>query len=108
MPKDEQQAQEKRTSQLPVMDSETACLMRSFLVPAIEAARNWADLRSALEEKGLTIGFRDGRLVFKRLETGEELCTGHSLGTPLRELSVKLGRPSIRANADGHTGSLTP
>ena len=95
------------TSDAPAMlDSETACLMRSYMVPAIDAAQDWTDLNETLGRKGLEIGFRDGRLVFKRLDTGEEVCTGRFLGTPLRDLVRKLGRPCIKAHADGHTGSL--
>ncbi len=88
------------------IDSETACLLRSFMVPAINSARDWRDLHSTLERKGFTIAFRDGRLVFKSLDNGREICTGRFLGTPLRELAKRLGRPSIRAHVDGHTGSL--
>lgn len=88
------------------IDSETACLLRSFMVPAIDAALNWSDLNSALERKGFAVGFRDGRLIFKRLEDGQEVCTGRVLGTPLRDLVKKLGRPCVRAHSDGHTGSL--
>lgn len=88
------------------IDSETACLLRSFMVPAINSARDWADLRTTLERKGFTIAFRDGRLIFKSIDTGREICTGNFLGTPLRDLAKKLGRPCVRAHADGHTGSL--
>ena len=88
------------------MDSETACLLRSMMVPTIQAARDWADLTRALERKGFALSFRDGRLIFRRLEDDREVCTGGFLGTPLRDLVKKLGRPCVRAHADGHTGSL--
>lgn len=98
--------EEDRPQQADRLDSETASLMRCYMVPTIQRARNWSELNETLRRKGLTIGFRDGRLIFKRLETGEELCTGQFLGTPLRELVRKLGRPNVRINPDGHTGTL--
>lgn len=88
------------------IDSETACLLRSFMVPAINSARDWGDLHKRLERKGFAIAFRDGRLVFKSIDNGREICTGSFLGTPLKALASRLGRPSVRAHADGHTGSL--
>jgi hypothetical protein len=88
------------------MDSETACFLRGVMLPTINAARDWADLNRSLQTKGFAIAFRDGQLVFKRLETDEEICSGRFLGAPLRDLVRKLGRPSVRAHIDGHTGSL--
>jgi len=88
------------------LDSETACLVRSFLVPAIQAARDWHELTLKLNEMGYDLSFRDGRLIFTRADTGQEIGTGEFMGTPLRSLVGKLGRPSIRVHADGHTGSL--
>ena len=88
------------------MDSETACLLRSFLLPAIETAMTWHDLAERLSAMGFEIAFRDGHLVFRRSDSGDELCTGGDLGTPLRHLAGRLGRPCILADADGHTGRL--
>lgn len=88
------------------IDSETACLLRSFMVPAINSARDWSDLHTRLQRKGFSVAFRDGRLVFKSLDNGKEVCTGQFLGTPLKELVKKLGRPCVRAHSDGHTGTL--
>lgn len=88
------------------IDSETACLLRSFMVPAINGARDWRDLNARLERKGFAVAFRDGRLIFKSVDNGREVCTGRFLGTPLRDLVRRLGRPSVRAHVDGHTGSL--
>ena len=90
----------------PALDCETAMLLRSFLLPAIEAAENWADLSDRLGGKGYGIAFRDGRLVFRRRDTGDEVCTGQTLGAPLRDLSRRLGRPCIMAAPDGHSGRL--
>lgn len=89
------------------LDCETAMLLRSFLLPAIEAAQSWADLADRLGRMGYDVTFRDGRLIFRRRDTGDEVCTGHALGTPLRDLSRRLGRPCIKAAPDGHTGRLT-
>lgn len=88
------------------LDSETACLLRSFMVPAINTAQDWRDLHAILERKGFSVAFRDGRLIFKSLDNGREICTGDFLGTPLRDLAKRLGRPSVRSSVDGHTGSL--
>jgi len=87
-------------------DSETASLLRSFMIPAINGARSWSELSAVLEAKGFAIVFRHGKMIFKNIETGRELCTGAFLGTPLRELAARLGRPSVRADADGVTGRL--
>ncbi len=89
-----------------MIDSETACLLRSFMVPTINSAQDWADLHTRLQRKGFSVAFRDGRLVFKSLDNGKEVCTGQFLGTPLKELVKKLGRPCVRAHANGHTGTL--
>ena len=90
----------------PALDCETAMLLRSFLLPAIEAAGSWADLSDRLAGMGYGIAFRDGRLILRRGDTGDEVCTGHTLGAPLRDLSRRLGRPCITAAADGHSGRL--
>ena len=87
-------------------DSETALLLRCILLPAIESAQTWRDLSETLARMGFEIVFRDGRLLFRRTDTGEDLCTGGVLGAPLRALAGRLGRPSIRAGTDGHTGRL--
>ncbi|WP_050927976.1 hypothetical protein [Aestuariivita boseongensis] len=94
-------------AQSAALDSETACLLRSFLVPAINAARDWHELTVKLHDMGYDLSFRDGRLIFKRANDGAEIGTGEFMGTPLRSLVDKLGRPSIRVSPDGHTGSLT-
>lgn len=88
------------------LDCETAMLWRSFLLPAIEAAQSWADLNDRLGRMGYDIVFRDGRLIFRRSDTGDEVCTGHTLGAPLRDLSRRLGRPCIAAAPDGQSGRL--
>lgn len=88
------------------LDSETACLLRSFLVPAIQAARDWQELATKLHTMGYDLSFRDGHLIFTRTEDGQEIGTGAFMGTPLRSLVGKLGRPCIRVHQDGHTGSL--
>lgn len=90
----------------PAIDCETAMLLRSFLLPAIEAAQTWADLSDRLARMGYGIAFRDGRLIFRRSDTGDEVCTGQTLGAPLRDLSRRLGRPCITAAPDGQSGRL--
>lgn len=88
------------------LDCETAALLRSFLTPLLEEAESWPSLADALAAKGFALGFLEGHLVISRADTGAPLCTGRALGVPLSDLSRRLGRPAIRAHADGHTGDL--
>lgn len=88
------------------LDSETVLLLRCFLLPAIEAAESWRELSQSLSAKGFEIVFREGRLLFRRTDTGEDICTGGSLGAPLRDLAQRLGRPCIQVMPDGQSGRL--
>ncbi|WP_146584804.1 hypothetical protein [Puniceibacterium confluentis] len=88
------------------LDCETASLMRGFLLPIFETARDWSDLRQRLVSKGYDIAFRDGHMVLLNLDTREALCTGTVLGSPLRSLAARLGRAHVIANRDGATGEL--
>ena len=88
------------------LDSETACLLRRSMLPVIDAAQSWPELSAALRAKGFGMIFREGRLIFSRLEDGQELCTARFLGAPLDELAGRLGRPNVRAGRDGRTGQL--
>ena len=90
----------------PALDCETAMLLRSFLLPVIEAAGTWADLSTRLGGMGYDIAFRHGHLIFRRSDTGDEVCTDQTLGAPLRDLSRRLGRPCITAAPDGQSGRL--
>ncbi|MDA0961504.1 MAG: hypothetical protein O2898_01100 [Proteobacteria bacterium] len=90
----------------PALDCETAMLLRSFLLPVIEAAGTWADLSTRLGGMGYDIAFRHGHLIFRHSDTGDEVCTGQTLGAPLRDLSRRLGRPCITAAPDGQSGRL--
>ena len=62
-------------------------------------------IAEALATKGYGLAFRDGHLVLLNHD-GNPICTGSALGVPLREISARIGRPSIRASADGCKGSL--
>ncbi|MFZ7092469.1 hypothetical protein [Primorskyibacter sp. 2E233] len=86
-------------------DCETLFLLRGFLGPILETAPSWQDLATQLSTKGYGLAFREGHLVILD-EAGNGLCTGSSLGIPLRELSARIGRPAVRASVDGHTGEL--
>ncbi len=88
------------------LDCETASLLRGFLLPVFETATNWADLRRRLVSKGYDIAFRDGHMVLLNLETQQTLCTGTVLGTPLRSLAARLGRPTVIAHRDGASGEF--
>lgn len=86
-------------------DCETLSLLRSFLKPIFDQAETWHALSKVLASKGYGIAFREGHLVVLD-GSGSALCTGSTLGVPLRSLSARLGRPSVRASLDGHTGEL--
>ncbi|EPX79783.1 hypothetical protein [Salipiger mucosus] len=87
-------------------DCETAALLRQFLTPIFEAARSWRDLAERLDRRGYGVTFRLGRMLVFDRETGTALCTGTSMGVPLRELAARLGRPVLRLNHDGCSAEL--
>ncbi len=60
----------------PAPDCETAMLLRSFLLPSVEAAGSWADLSDRLAGMGHDIAFREGHLV---VEDGIALFNGGAL-----------------------------
>lgn len=88
------------------LDSETAALLRMVVLPQIEAASSWGDLVLRLRDKGFGLGFRAGRMILSRLDSGTEICTGRSLGAPLRGLAARLGRPALRLSRDGQSAQL--
>lgn len=88
------------------LDSETLALLRGFLSPILETAPSWDALQTRLMEKGYGIAFCEGHLVIANAETGKPICTGRSLGVPLKQISERIGRPCVRAHSDGHTGAL--
>lgn len=87
------------------LDSETQALLHGFLAPIFETAQSWQDLSMRLRNKGYALAFRQGRLVVIG-DQGKALCTGGSIGVPMRSLSRRLGRPCIRANRNGLVGRL--
>ncbi|MCT4554864.1 MAG: hypothetical protein N4A53_09280 [Pelagimonas sp.] len=86
-------------------DCETLYLWRCVLMPVVEGAHSWQALAQDLSHKGYGLGFCRGHLVILD-EAGAPLCTGSSLGTPLRDLAARLGRPNVRAHANGVSGVL--
>lgn len=87
------------------LDSEMQALLHGFLASIFEAAQSWQDLSTQLHTRGYALAFRQGRLVVVG-ERGKALCTGGSIGVPMRTLSRRLGRPCIRANRNGLVGRL--
>ena len=81
----------------PDMDSESAALFRAWLCPLLERAESWVDLSERLRAKGYGLAIRRGRLVLVRCDCGEPLCSLRFLGTSLRELAGRFGRPMVRA-----------
>ncbi|MGP6088484.1 hypothetical protein [Antarctobacter jejuensis] len=94
------------TNSLPrPLDSEALSLLRLFLTPVLERARNWYELSEQLRAKGFALTFRQGRFVILN-EVGEALCTGRDLGVPLAGLAKRLGRPRVCADRTGEAGEL--
>lgn len=89
------------------IDSETAVLLRAFLMESFERATSWEDLRGRLFAKGYTLGFRAGHLVVID-DRDHAICTGAMLGSPLSTLAARLGRPRIRSHLGGVEGQLRP
>ncbi|SLN22663.1 hypothetical protein ROJ8625_00886 [Roseivivax jejudonensis] len=88
------------------LDSETRCQLRRFLRPLLDAAPDWPGLARTLAARGYTLGFRDGRLLVIDAMSGRPICTGSDLDRPLAALARRLGRPRLRATADGHSAAL--
>ena len=93
------------TGFLSSLDCESQAVLRLVLVPILETAPDWRTLSQGIRSKGYDLGFRDGRLVILS-ETGETICTGRSLGVPLRSIAQRIGRPCIRADRTGRAGHL--
>ncbi|KUF09479.1 hypothetical protein [Pseudoponticoccus marisrubri] len=74
------------------VDCETMSLLRIFLAPILETARDWDEIVIRFRQKGYGIGLRRGRLVILN-EAGRPLCFGSSLGVPLAALMARLGPP---------------
>ncbi|MFP7569233.1 hypothetical protein [Marivita sp. S2033] len=87
------------------LDSETAMLLRSVLLPHFEHATSWGDLCRRLASKGYDITFRAGHLVLTD-ESGKPVCTGAMIGSPLSRLADRLGRPKLRSDCSGATATL--
>lgn len=95
------------TCALPVPpESETLALLRGFLAPILETASSWEDLHNQLVAKDYGIAFRQGHLVILNGHTSEAICTGAMLGTPLREIARRIGKPAVKAHVGGRTGDL--
>lgn len=95
-----------RTSGMPgPLDSETAMLLRTVLLPHFERATSWGDLCARLASKGYEITFRNGHLVLAD-EAGKPVCTGSMIGSPLARLAERLGRPKLRTDCAGVSATL--
>lgn len=80
----------------PAIDSETAVLLRGWLRPLIDKSASWPALAAALDAHGYALAFRDGRLCLTNRTTGACVCTMRFLGTSLKDLVARLGRPAVR------------
>lgn len=87
------------------LDSETAMLLRTVLLPHFERATSWGDLCARLAAKGYEITFRNGHLVLAD-ESGKPVCTGSMIGSPLARLAERLGRPKLRTDCTGACATL--
>jgi len=80
----------------PLIDSESAALLRCWVQPIIARAASWHALDSALALHGYALVFRRGRLCLAHRQNGACICSMRYLGTSLKELSARLGRPAVR------------
>ena len=87
-------------------DSETVSLLRSFLCPILEQAKDWQNLRSTLTQRGYALAFREGHMVIVEADTNRVICTGQHIGTPLRSLVERFGRPIVVVHRGGASGEL--
>lgn len=87
----------------PDIDSESAALYRAWICPLLDRAESWVELADTLRSKGYALAIRQGRLVLVRCDCDcdEPLCSLRFLGTSLRELVARLGRPMVRALPGG-------
>lgn len=94
------------SSGMPIpLDSETAMLLRTVLLPHFERATSWGDLCARLSSKGYEITFRGGHLVVAD-DAGKPVCTGAMIGSPLSRLAERLGRPKLRTDCSGDKATL--
>lgn len=87
------------------MDSESRAMLRLFLAPILERATSWGEMAGWLDEKGYSLGFREGRLVVYN-DMGEGLCTGSDIGVPMVDIVSRIGKPCIKAHVGGLSGEL--
>ncbi|KNG93436.1 hypothetical protein ATO11_12795 [Pseudaestuariivita atlantica] len=88
------------------MNSEAAAALRSVVAPIFRTAGDWRELQKKLAAKGFGLTFRKGHMVLTDIATGVAICTGKFLGTPLKEMSARLGRPQIVALPGGLSGDF--
>ncbi|SMC53346.1 hypothetical protein [Primorskyibacter flagellatus] len=95
-------------SHLPTQpDSETVSLLRSFLCPILEQAKDWHHLRGTLTQRGYSLAFQEGHMVIVESDTNRVMCTGQHIGTPLRSLVERFGRPCVAVHRGGTSGELS-
>ena len=87
------------------LDCETLSLLRRFIAPILETAPDWDTLETWLASKGYGLAFREGHLVVLN-DQHRAVCTGHTLGVPLRAIAARIGRPAILADNTGRSGTL--
>lgn len=81
-------------------DCETAALLRASVGPFFERAQSWAALSADLNAHGYGLAIREGKLVLTDRTSGHRICTVRYLGSSLRELAARLGRPCVVARRD--------
>lgn len=87
------------------LDCESRALLRLFLAPILESSPSWTQIVAGLAAKGYRLAFREGHLVILD-EMAQPICTGSDLGVPMAQISARIGRPCVRAHADGQSGVL--
>ena len=88
------------------LDCETGVLLCRKLLPIFESATNWQELHQMLEHDGFGLGFRAGRLMLTDISNGDYICSCRFLGSPLKTLSDKFGKPRARQQTQCGNGKL--
>lgn len=96
----QQQTQRPEPAATAELDCESAALFRASLSPLFDRAASWAALIEGLALRGYRLAIREARLVLIDTTSGRRVCSARYLGTNLRDLSGRLGRPCVVAQWD--------
>ncbi|RMH39109.1 MAG: hypothetical protein D6688_14425 [Alphaproteobacteria bacterium] len=84
-----------------VLDTETASLLRAHLLPVVERAGNWPELRRGMAEKGFRLVFEGDELVICDAISGKTVCSMGFLGHSVASLTARFGRARVLLPCNG-------